>query len=1774
MVGVDFGKLRPVELTDPVTGVSYRLSAAYRGALCLVDNLGSILVVKDLQVVPEPQDEPEAAKEAPPYCMLLMPGAGRRVRVPLPLLERLRLLAEAVSCRHSIPPHPSAKKAARKRPSRPATACGARAASPAGSLAAHPGCADWRRIPTPPPGAQRWRGRGRRPPHPPEAPPRAAAMQAHSLCPCCVRRAGGRAQDTPHPAQLPHPRAEREPLPPAPATLSPRSRSDAALSDPPVSPGALSDPGHLAASQTLDDLRNQLQDRAAELQQARSAEQRLKEELTALHQQSERQRGQLHTPTPGEPRLGGAAVRLGMHGQRSTPDTPPAGRPRTPQSGRRSRASPVLPAATTPGLSPREGSVATPPQSPALSRQATENSSKPSVAPDGSRKTSKAQGRKRSSAARQRRPSSPSPSPQPSAGQRQHSRALSARQGSTLPLGGRQPSQSPQAADARRSILGGRQASLMPGSRQPSQRVSILGGHNSPLPPSSAQASPQGPRQVSSQGMRQSSSSPSPNPTPRRSTHGRNTVSLYDAITKMRKAVGGDDACVTAGLNGLTTVCSATVVQQEVGKWLAKHQPKSQSVSGGSQEIPKYGDGIASAKAPEQVTKLLFYAADWTPPRSVEDSMEETGRWWSPRGPLWPGYVADDLMGNCNLMQRYHADAQPPSLVLPLFVYSVSVFYRRVWVAWTPARPGDKRTTWTVLKDSDPLDVFREKLVPGEPLQLDARVVRSVKGLPQSFPLALLPQTHIQPGYALEVFYHRTGHVLCRYANKHRGDQAWSPTHDTTLWLPTPSEKLKGGKFDFVRSLDVMPPPGIIEYLHSRRAEELIDWPLDWVSRPATGTGARRLVAQCLDTTDQQKYSSWHDAEFQKVLADYAMLVAPRPEDMSVKIIPEIPPPIVVALAREKAGEGPSPQSIAHALDIQWLYYAGRQYLLALSGSRHLVADIKSGQIVEVWRLKDGFDDQPYWHLNAAMRNKQFNNEKPKLTVSSAAGPANAGEYICDAAAPVPDVFGDDCPALPTFTRSAPRVPGQKTVPKRALYVAERGWTVLSAGERTLLRPGIVSLNVGTWLLPQVLPLLYYLDRALEQLRDLPDVRFGGTVRAGPQGIKNFRGLAGVTLDRNVYDTGKVVLWGQFSSSSKDRGVAAAFAQSEGAAAVFTLLGKGCVCIAQWSRFAREHEWLYPPNSMFKVTACLSEEHQQILDKTNLQLFSMEEVSEYDALEIFVRGLVPRVQGEDAPEHVMQLFQVVHSISSQKISDALQILVNPAEPALYTPEGQSVAKRLLALGGARSTLDESLLVSCAQGYNDALSILIELGGQVEAEAPDGRRALHVAASRSDQAAVAALLAAGADPTSRGAGFTAIEWAALRRDHALVEQLRPHSGEAVRWLPRKLEDFKPRVQLQEAEKLRTPLAVRDLPWAGREQYAEQQADVVLFDRKKDLYWLKFADGTTDMWPDGCFVAVEVPRRRRSSGDQPPTPKVPRRQRRRSTVRRQSVAAGDGLASPVGSMRRKLSREDSWGMWGQKDADGRAPLSPRPRRRSVAASSNRGRSQSLAPEQVARSPMRRSSDQSRSRRNSDQSNPGASPELSPRARRRSLRRTSGGSAGTVEAMSPAAGHRRVASFRRQSDDSRTGDAPSLVSPREELREAQRGSLSGMLEGPPLSTRAPSALLQQSLGVWERAASMRSQRSSLASQRSAQQQRKPPALSSLGTSAALLGQPGSSPRRQSALSPRRQSAVPSGSPRRATALQPSLRPSGRPAQRSPNRDKSPGSPSPRRDTTPPQA
>eukprot|EP01065_Artemidia_motanka_P027183 TRINITY_DN32400_c0_g1_i1.p1 TRINITY_DN32400_c0_g1~~TRINITY_DN32400_c0_g1_i1.p1 ORF type:complete len:2236 (+),score=768.33 TRINITY_DN32400_c0_g1_i1:52-6759(+) len=1046
-------------------------------------------------------------------------------------------------------------------------------------------------------------------------------------------------------------------------------------------------------------------------------------------------------------------------------------------------------------------------------------------------------------------------------------------------------------------------------------------------------------------------------------------VQAFTEIFREFKRREGDKTVISNTFDALVDVCDPVVLQLQLRKWLDARLANT----GGGEGGVKYGDGIADAKPPEEVRHVPFYAKRFKPPVSVEQTIANLATWHTPQGRIWDDVAIETFQGNCKMMMERHSAQQSPEIVLPLYLYSVSLYAPFLWVVWLSPQRSPPLGRWVNITHhqleaahkvwADPFKHFeaqtdavlqeqlrqihkertgldeqelagfnarskfeadealRAKLMAyeedmaGGPGRSHIKLVKGwfarAQGLQVPDKVAHFESAYLeQQGYSV---FQGPDFTLVRYENTKRGSEQLSPTHDTTAWLPAvelPGPKGKGGlqqllgkkrqakvgvrdvveaaksptsptspkrpPWSFTRVLQNLPPTGLLDYIHSRRSEEYLRWGLpSWECCPAISRTARKLIERCYTVADQQKYDPALDKDFRNLLNLDKLLLADQLFRAHCGISYGN---LCRQLSEIKCEPGiqATPQVISATLDMQWLMYEGQQYIVSFTGSRFAIVNCHTRESCELYRMKHALDDQPYWHLNYAMRMRQLGPAECSLTVTGTAAP---GKYKAPAPPEGPPDTADD------FQWQHPvDLVSEKNDDHRARWDPTGGelrtgvWQLIKPNQSVpiLLQGAQYKWHLGTWLLAQLVVLIFYTDRAMVQLADIPEAKVGYSICPGPKGIKNYRGLANVQLPTAVYAQSKIVLWGQYSSSTTDRGVASAFAGSDSSCAIFTLLGRTCRCIAQWSRFAREKEWLYPPGVTFRVVSALTEEQQQILGKSNLQMFSMEEVDEFECLEDYVRKAVPFVAGgEDGAAHVMQLFRIIQNVSQRKPAEALEIALDPNGGVLYSKPGHYVVSRLPQLGAPATLFDKALHDAALVGRADAVGLLLDpspqppLGtiAQVNSRNDHGHTALHLAAIGAHHAVVKQLLLARANAKMLGFGFAAVEYAAMRRDHDTVRMLRPLTPGCH--IPAQLPDFQPKVDiLRDLEAVKKECDRAGLGWNDtRGKHVGARATVTLYDSSErdksevPVFWVKFGDGDADKMPFTTFKQ----QMRKSRGD---------------------------------------------------------------------------------------------------------------------------------------------------------------------------------------------------------------------------------------------------------------------------------------------------------------------
>eukprot|EP00754_Rhynchopus_humris_P044171 Rhum_TRINITY_DN3878_c0_g1::Rhum_TRINITY_DN3878_c0_g1_i1::g.12297::m.12297 len=643
-------------------------------------------------------------------------------------------------------------------------------------------------------------------------------------------------------------------------------------------------------------------------------------------------------------------------------------------------------------------------------------------------------------------------------------------------------------------------------------------------------------------------------------------------ILRELKAYDDDEsAVISCMLDAVSEVVEGDVLRKTAVGWFDEHGIEED-------EDKKFGDGIANASeaTPEMLTDVEFYSADYRPTVEADALVSEcVERWFTPSGYMWDHPTMRDLDGNCALMRTHH-HAGRKDLVVPFVLYSASQKgYRFVWAVWAVPKAENAPGAWKAVRSPELEAAYQRATLHGGAFDLDPTWFSAKTGVRQENippdPVLLAHVAASHPGVSVHAFA-AAKFALVRYSCPNLGAARWSPLHDTIAWLPEP-ELSAASQAAFTPAMDAIPPPGILEYLYSRDPMQAITWTREeggWEVAYALGEAAALLVGKCFAEPNQQDYNEALHVEVKELVrcivdddaAGYKAVcnaltgwaLANRASASVPMLDGGLVRPLLAKVVETKLTglDGkPPPANLAHCLEVQRLEWGGHVYLAALSGLNPTVST-HTGAVHTLSRMTHLHDDQIFWQLNRAMRMKQF-GVPAHLQIDERSGPKTAGKYHLTG--PAPTAFEDGPPLL------------RNAATDNTATLESGAWVVESKEKR-----GPVTLSVkqhftwfelGGWLLPQCLPLQYYIDKALDAASRIKGSR-------APRGLVTYRGLKDVALDRSIYDTGKIVLWGAYSSTSGDRGIATAFAQSEGKAAVFSLEGNLCVCISPWSRFGRE----------------------------------------------------------------------------------------------------------------------------------------------------------------------------------------------------------------------------------------------------------------------------------------------------------------------------------------------------------------------------------------------------------------------------------------------------------------------------------------------------------------------------------------------------------------------------------------------------------------------------
>ena len=560
---------------------------------------------------------------------------------------------------------------------------------------------------------------------------------------------------------------------------------------------------------------------------------------------------------------------------------------------------------------------------------------------------------------------------------------------------------------------------------------------------------------------------------------------------------------------------------------------------------------------------------------------------------------------------------------------------------------------------------------------------------------------------------------------------ALHPYSDSVAWLPAPScifEGLHTATADVQHtqtmslSLARLPPPGVLEYLQSRRTcehLEIAEGGLHYLcSQDAFACRAREekvllggrkekvagtdtayvrcddscffcavgaLKDRCVREKNQQQYDKGCkedlDALSTKHTQDYSSfqaLVAHK---------------VAIAVREAPEGQAPTPLTILHALDIQDVYWSSagvadwthvKPLHASLSGKNKFIAvPGADGPPCVLYKSCCEFADQPYYVLNASMRDAQNKAHKTQITVTRK---DKTSEVFCArSVASLGQGMGTlrevarKHATLRTCLRDLMKLSHQ------TCFESETSGTSLWYTSRDIIddkkkddalprsdedyldpvhysglgyyrytarydkeapeymEPSTVKVQMGDWVSRQVRPLLFYVNEGMKEMS--PVLSYRGWRCAPETEQKCYRGLGNARLPPELYATGNVVVWSAFSSTSTDQGISQFYASSASGmtASVFIVTGSSCRLIAPWSRFGREEEWLFPLNSMFKVDSMLTEDQQSILGKKDFQLFEISEVDELSMEKIRIRCSLASAQTKEVARVVFSAVSAVDS---------------------------------------------------------------------------------------------------------------------------------------------------------------------------------------------------------------------------------------------------------------------------------------------------------------------------------------------------------------------------------------------------------------------------------------------------------------------------------------------------------------------------------------------------
>ena len=118
---------------------------------------------------------------------------------------------------------------------------------------------------------------------------------------------------------------------------------------------------------------------------------------------------------------------------------------------------------------------------------------------------------------------------------------------------------------------------------------------------------------------------------------------------------------------------------------------KEYQSSSATETAPSKFDGSGGASRGERITTTELWSSDYKPRRDVFEVSRNLSTWHTVGKKLWPSYIIDDLSANCRMMTEKHNYGEAWEIVVPLYIYSVTIFRKITWAVWVPYPKETKR---------------------------------------------------------------------------------------------------------------------------------------------------------------------------------------------------------------------------------------------------------------------------------------------------------------------------------------------------------------------------------------------------------------------------------------------------------------------------------------------------------------------------------------------------------------------------------------------------------------------------------------------------------------------------------------------------------------------------------------------------------------------------------------------------------------------------------------------------------------------------------------------------------------------------------------------------------------------------------------------------------------------------------------------------------------------------------------------------------------------------